>query len=207
MPVTPTPPAALAPLKITCTSSDCDADLHCFKATRKLVEDNKVGACRKCGVELIDWDRVHARRFDDVDFTFGQLRRELIRHYFWHLAFDEKALNHARRKERILLHEAARRRIDTSVRRAGMAFDGRQTPRSGNTIFYAQHATAACCRTCIEYWHGIPKDRDLTPNQTAYLASLVIAYLDERLPDLDDAPRRVPLGNGRALPAGGREDE
>src|SRR5579859_7893744 len=97
---TTTPRAGLAPLNIKCTSSDCDADLHCFKATRKLVKAHRAGACRSCGVELIDWPRVHGRRLDDVAFTFGELRRELIRHYFWHQAFDEKALNHAKRKGR-----------------------------------------------------------------------------------------------------------
>ena len=189
---TTAPHAGLAPLKIKCTSSDCDADLHCFKATRKLVKAHRAGTCRSCGVELIDWRRVHGRRLDDVAFTVGELRRELIRHYFWHLAFDEKALNHAKRKGRRALHDAARHRIESSVARAGMAFDGRQTPRSGNTLYYAQHATAACCRRCIEYWHGIPTDRNLTPEEVQYLTSLVICYLDERLPDLADEPVHVP---------------
>ena len=184
-------PAGLAPLKITCTSTDCGADLHCFKSTQKLAEENKVGACRSCGVELIDWDRVHGRELADVAFVFEQLRHEFIRHYFWHLAFDEKAMNHARRKGRRKLHDAARKRIASSVGRAGSAYDGRQTPRGGNTIFYAQHATASCCRTCIEYWHDIPKDRDLTTDELEYLSALVTTYLDERLLDLDDEPMKV----------------
>jgi hypothetical protein len=141
---------------------------------------------------LVDWPRVHERRLDDVGFTFSELRRELVRHHFWHLSFDEQALNHARRKGRRRLHEAARQRIDTSVRRAGMAFDGQQTPRSGNTLYYAQHATASCCRRCIEYWHAIPPDRDLTSEEIDYLTSLVILYLDERLPELGEDPVYVP---------------
>jgi hypothetical protein len=188
-----TPPAGgLGPLKITCTSSDCHADLHCFKATQKLARENKVGACRSCGAELIDWDRIHGRELDDFPFVFEQLRHELIRHHFWHVPFDEKAINHALRKGRQGLHHAARRRIETSVGTAGNPYDGRQTPRGGNTICYAQHATASCCRTCIEYWHDIPKDHDLTPDEIDYLTTLVIAYLDERLPDLGDEPLRVP---------------
>lgn len=178
----------LTPLKVTCTSSNCESDLHCFKATRALIKENKAGACRSCGIELIDWDRVHLRQLDDVPFIFSQLRCELIRHYFWHLEFDEKALNHARRKGRTALHEATHRRIVSSVARTGMAFDGRQTPRSGNTIFYAQHATASCCRRCIEYWHDIPRDRDLSADEVTYLAALANCYLDERLPDLPDQP-------------------
>jgi hypothetical protein len=201
-----TSPTALAPLKITCTSANCDADLHCFKASRKLANENRTGACRSCGAELIDWERVHGRRPNDVVFTFEQLRRELIRHYFWHLPFDEKAINHARRKGRLRLHRAARHRLEMYVAKAGMPFDGRQTPRQGNTIFYAQHATASCCRTCIEYWHDIPKNRDLTAEELSYLATLVIAYLDERIPDLDNNP--VEVRGQRSSPAAkiGRTD-
>lgn len=183
--------SGLAPLRVTCTSSDCDSDLHCFKATRKLVKESRAGACRSCGIELIDWQRVHHRSIEDVTFTFDALRRELIRHYFWHLEFDEKAMNHARRKGRRKLYEAALRRIESSVLRAGMPFDGRQTPRAGNTIYYAQHATASCCRRCIEYWHAIPRDRDLTPEEVQYLTALVVCYLDERLTELSEEPMRV----------------
>jgi Domain of unknown function (DUF4186) len=195
---TTTKSTGLAPLKISCTSSDCDADLHCFKTTRKLAKEKRSGACRSCGLDLIDWSRLHDRSLDDVAFTFSQLRRERIRHHFWHLAFDEKALNHATRKGRRALNEAARQRIETSVARAGMAFDGRQTPRSGNTLYYAQHATACCCRRCIEYWHAIPADRDLDADEVRYLTSLVISYLDERLPDLADEPAYVPPRRSRS---------
>jgi hypothetical protein len=64
------------------------------------------------------------------------------------------------------------------------SWDGRQTPWHGSAIYYAQHATAACCRTCIEYWHGIPRVGDLGAKELDYLTDLVVRYLDERLPDL-----------------------
>lgn len=34
--------------------------------------------------------------------------------------------------------------------------DGRQTPMKGHPVFIAQHATATCCRGCLEKWHGTP---------------------------------------------------
>ena len=83
--------ADLKPLKVTCTSSDCDNDLHCFKATRKLRSAGKVGACRSCGAELVNWDRVHQQNAQDADHTFAAMRSEFIRHHFWHLDIDEKA--------------------------------------------------------------------------------------------------------------------
>ena len=62
---------------------------------------------------------------------------------------------------------------------------------SGNSLYDAQHATASCCRTCMGYWHGIPKDRDLTDAEIDYLGALVTRYLDERLPELEDEPVRI----------------
>jgi hypothetical protein len=34
--------------------------------------------------------------------------------------------------------------------------DGRQTPMRGHPVFVAQHATATCCRDCLNKWHDIP---------------------------------------------------
>jgi hypothetical protein len=180
------------PLKISCTQSKCDDNLHCFKATQKLRKADKVGACRACGIELVDWDRVHACDLDDVEHTFAELRREFVRHHFFHVDIDQKARDHARRKGRRALYEAAYRRLERYVGREPDAYDGRQTPFADNSIYYAQHATAACCRKCIEYWHGFPIKGELTPAQIEYLYQLVVRYLDERLPDLGDEPENVP---------------
>jgi len=38
--------------------------------------------------------------------------------------------------------------------------DGKQTPMRGHPVFIAQHATATCCRGCIQKWHGIETGRD-----------------------------------------------
>ncbi len=37
--------------------------------------------------------------------------------------------------------------------------DGKQTPMRGHPVFIAQHATATCCRGCLEKWHAIPHGR------------------------------------------------
>ena len=52
--------------------------------------------------------------------------------------------------------------------------------------------TATCCRTCLEYWHDIPKGRPLTARRIRLLRSLVDLFLDEKLPDLADEPIKVP---------------
>jgi hypothetical protein len=182
---------ALEPLKITCTSSDCSNNLHCFKTTRKMLANNQRGACRSCGAQLVNWERVQIMDPEDAEHTFQSLRMELIRHHFWHIDIDQKAVNHARRKGRIALRSATDARIRKSVGSANPSFDGRQTPRAGNVIFYAQHATASCCRKCIEEWHGIPIGRALTEQEVQYLSQLATLYIEERLL-LKDEGEHVP---------------
>ena len=38
--------------------------------------------------------------------------------------------------------------------------DGKQTPMRGHPVFVAQHATATCCRGCLEKWHKISQNCD-----------------------------------------------
>jgi hypothetical protein len=141
---------------------------------------------------LVDWDRIHSQDTGDIDHTFAALKREFIRHYFWHKPIDEAADKHARRKGRIGLRAAAEQRLRTSVGPAEPARDGRQTPMTGNILYYAQHATASCCRTCMEYWHGIPKGRELTSAEIQYLKTLVMRFVQERMPHLRDEPEHIP---------------
>ena len=170
-------------LDIRCTSSDCDNDLHCFLATRKLRSTQQEGRCRTCGADLVDWTRVKRRDLTDIANTFTSLRQEYFRHYFWHIELDTRAVNYARRKGRIRLAAATRARIASSVGPATPWRDGQQTRRegSGNPIHYAQHATATCCRRCIEEWHGIPRGRALSEPEIDYLSGLAIRYLEERV--------------------------
>lgn len=179
------------PLKISCVTSDCDNDLHCFKASRKMHTTDH-GKCRSCGVDLVDWSRVHGRNIGDASYTFGALKQEWIRHRFFHTPIDERAVAHARRKGRPALIAAARHRLDKALAPAQPVRDGQQTPFTGNSIYYAQHATATCCRTCLAYWHDIPKGRPLTDEELEYCTALIDLYFRERLPELKDEPEKVP---------------
>jgi hypothetical protein len=179
------------PLDIKCTSVDCDNDLHCFKQLKKMTPAQR-GRCRACGADLVDWDRVHKRDKGDAAHTFAALQNELIRHHFFHKPVDETAKRHAQRKGRTLLKQAARERLRKYLAVADPPRDGRQTPLEGNAIYYAQHATATCCRTCLEYWHDIPKGRPLTPKEFEYCATLLDLFLDKKLTDLADNPIKVP---------------
>ncbi|HLH59487.1 MAG TPA: DUF4186 domain-containing protein [Streptosporangiaceae bacterium] len=59
--------------------------------------------------------------------------------------------------------------------------DGRQTPYRGHPVFVAQHATATCCRTCLERWHHIPKGRELTRDERAYVVDVICRWIEREL--------------------------
>lgn len=188
-------PPLLKPLAITCTSTNCDLNLHCFRMTKKLLAKGPSGRCRTCNVQLVDWPRVHSRSIADTPYTFTALQFEMIRHHFWHIDLTERAINYARRKGRILLSVAARHQIEQLVGSARHPREGIQTPREksphANAIHFAQHATASCCRRCIADWHGIPEGQPLSSEQIDYLSELAMLYLNARIPDLAEEPTTI----------------
>ena len=71
--------------------------------------------------------------------------------------------------------------IRERVSPANNPLDGKQTPMHGHPVFIAQHATATCCRGCIEKWYKIPKTNDLTPEQQEYLVSVIMAWIGKQI--------------------------
>ena len=59
--------------------------------------------------------------------------------------------------------------------------DGRQTPWRNHPVFVAQHATATCCRGCLEKTHEIAKGHDLTPDEVAHVLAVIERWLLEQL--------------------------
>lgn len=55
--------------------------------------------------------------------------------------------------------------------------DGAQTPMKGHPVFIAQHATATCCRSCLEKWYHIPKNRELTEKEQEILVNIIITWI------------------------------
>jgi hypothetical protein len=187
---------SLEPLKLSCNTADCPNDLHCFRKSKRLSKQPK-GRCQHCGEDLVDWPRVQKQDLADVRNTFVSLKREWIRHYYWELELPKRVLNHAKRKGRGALDSAVEKRLRQAISlpKRQNPYDGRQTPFKGKSqtvITCAQHAVACCCRTCIEYWHGIPVDDPLSTEQLLYFKELVLMYIDERLPDLNREPQVVP---------------
>lgn len=56
--------------------------------------------------------------------------------------------------------------------------DGKQTPTKGHPVFIAQHATATCCRTCLEKWHHIKQNKELTELEVDYIVKVIMTWIN-----------------------------
>ena len=70
--------------------------------------------------------------------------------------------------------------ISKRVAPAYVANDGKQTPMRGHPVFVAQHATATCCRKCINKWHKFPMGTQLTQQQQDYIVELIMKWLERQ---------------------------
>ena len=173
------------------SESRCSEGLHTFSRTTLF---NQAGypRCRWCGADCVDWNLLHSRDQSMLDSMIVELRKEYWRDGWFRHQIDLRAKNHALRKGKKLLREYAKNRIRNSVGPAKPYRDGFQTSYTGNIVFYAQHAVAACCRNCVEVWHGIPKGKELADQDVSYLAELVMKYVDTVMPNLKEAGISVP---------------
>ncbi|HEJ9077664.1 TPA: DUF4186 domain-containing protein [Serratia marcescens] len=70
--------------------------------------------------------------------------------------------------------------IDRRLAVAHPKNDGKQTPMRGHPVFVAQHATATCCRGCLEKWHGIAQGVALDEQQKDYIVQVIALWLVRR---------------------------
>ncbi|OUI84274.1 hypothetical protein HK22_05585 [Gluconobacter sp. DsW_056] len=56
--------------------------------------------------------------------------------------------------------------------------DGKQTPMRGHPVFIAQHATGACCRSCLSKWHGMEPGKPLTPEQQEQILLTLRSWIE-----------------------------
>jgi len=189
-------PNQLKPIDITCTSTSCTDALHCFKSKKDQIDKGMKGACRDCGANFIDWNRVHKRDIKDLKFTYNSLNNELIRYvYQENDILNQRAINYALRKGRKGLRARIEKELRDKVGKSKNFREGRQTKKQGNSIIpYAQHGTATCCRKCIEYWHGIEQGIELSDEDIAYFVELIMYFVENRLQGegLEDEGIKVP---------------
>ena len=111
----------------------------------------------------------------NLDEVFAALGRSAFRRRF-RLRGEELA--YLRRKGLPVVLEHAADFVEKRLAPASPANDGRQTPMRHHPAFIAQHATATCCRGCLQKWHRIPAGRPLDAAEKQYILEVLKTWLE-----------------------------
>ncbi len=114
----------------------------------------------------------------NADDLFNRLSKSKFRSGF-HLNDKDKEYINDKGIDTIRSH--ARDFIKKRLSPSEIPNDGKQTPMKGHPVFIAQHATATCCRGCLEKWHSIPKGRDLTDEEQEYIVSIIMEWINRQM--------------------------
>jgi hypothetical protein len=110
----------------------------------------------------------------DLDELFAALERSTFRTRF-RLGPKERA--YLAEKTLPVILEHARQFVAQRLAPAEPRSDGRQTPMRGHPVFIAQHATATCCRGCLEKWHFIPRGEPLSGEDVDHVVGVIERWL------------------------------
>ncbi len=114
--------------------------------------------------------------------THQQLFRRLAGSAFrsrFHLGVKERQYCLDKGAEVIMQHAADFVRLRLSD--AEPVNDGKQTPMRGHPVFIAQHATATCCRGCLEKWHNIASRQPLDSASQQYICGVIFYWLQQEI--------------------------
>lgn len=115
--------------------------------------------------------------YPNLNTLFEALGRSSFRSRF-RLRAQEQAYFHAKGMATVAEH--ARRFIAERLAPAVIGNDGQQTPMRGHPVFVAQHATATCCRQCLQQWHKIATGRALTLQEQAYVLEVLLYWISQQ---------------------------
>lgn len=112
-----------------------------------------------------------------MDYIFDRLSKSKFRSSF-HLKEEDKQYVREKGIDEIIDH--AYDFVDKRLSKLNVN-DGKQTPMRGHPVFISQHATAICCRGCIEKWHHIPRNKELSEDEKEYLVSIIIKWIEKEI--------------------------
>jgi hypothetical protein len=111
----------------------------------------------------------------DLDLVFSRLAGSAFRKRF-RLGEKERGYLAQRGLPTVLDH--ARDFVARRLAPAEPLNDGKQTPMRGHPAFIAQHATATCCRWCLQKWHGIAAGQALTAAEQEHVVAAIGRWLE-----------------------------
>lgn len=110
----------------------------------------------------------------DFDSIFEKLARSKFRSSF---KLKEKDKKYIKQKGWDVIEAHCRAFVAKKLKDPSKFVDGKQTPMRGHPVFIAQHATATCCRGCLQKWHRIENSHILTCEEEEWITNLLLAWL------------------------------
>ena len=109
-----------------------------------------------------------------IEQALGKLNRSSFRSRF-HLS--EKDRQYIAEKGMDTIRSHAADFVEKKISEADPVDDGKQTPMKGHPVFKAMHATACCCRGCLNKWYKVPLHQPLTSQQQEKIVNLLMAWI------------------------------
>jgi hypothetical protein len=125
----------------------------------------------------IEWEKIK-----------GNLNRSKFRSQF---RLDAPEKRYVKKKGFDLIRKHAVEFITTRLAPAFPPKDGKQTPMRDHPVFIAQHATATCCRRCLQKWHEIEYGKPLAHDEIDYIVSVIMCWIADQVDDDSNLPEII----------------
>lgn len=116
--------------------------------------------------------------YKDLNYLFENLSKSKFRSSFY---LKKDMINYINEKGMDKIKSHAYDFVNLKLKPAFPKNDGRQTAMKGHPVFIAQHATATCCRGCLEKWHHISKGKELTDNEVNYIVKVIMIWIEKEV--------------------------
>lgn len=110
----------------------------------------------------------------EIEKILNKLKKSKFRSRF---RLTQSDFDYIEKKGLNVIREHAYDFIERRLSPAEIKNDGKQTPMRGHPVFTAQHATATCCRGCLEKWHGMERERELSKGEIDFVVNLIMSWM------------------------------
>ena len=119
-------------------------------------------------------DKLNNKDLTIIENKIKELSKSTFRTSF-HL--NKKEIEYIKKNGLNKVEQHAYEFIKKNLAPSNIPNDGKQTPTHNHPVFPARHATATCCRSCLEKWHHIKKGKELTDNEIKYIISIIMYWI------------------------------
>ena len=115
----------------------------------------------------------------NIEYVLDRLSKSKFRNSF-HL--NKKMKEYVKEKSIDVIRNHTYEFVNSRLKPEYISNDGKQTPmKQVHPTFIAQHATATCCRGCLEKWHHIPKGKELTEKEVDHVVNIIIRWIEKEV--------------------------